>query len=50
MVIAEMFGGITGDRGGCEQDITEMGCCATCPASRTVSAVIRVRQLGQARW
>jgi hypothetical protein len=34
MVITEMFGGITGDRSGCEKDITEMGCCAICPSCR----------------
>jgi hypothetical protein len=25
MIITEMFGGITGERGGCEQDTWEMG-------------------------
>jgi cobalamin synthase len=47
MIITEMFGGITGDRSGCEQNITEMYCCM---ASGAVSAVIGTRRLGQARW
>lgn len=47
MIITEMFGGITGDRSGCEQNITEMYCCM---ASGAVSAVTGTRRLGQARW